>query len=166
MTMGWSPQGRNNSQMPEMPEVEVTRLSLGPRIRGGRVTGVRLGKPLRWPLGCTGASLLGQTVGETVRRGKYLWLPLDRGGLLLHLGMSGSLSFAATQARILDALWPVVRPGGKLLYVTCSVFPAENGEQIGRFLERQREAVRCHEEQLLPSAEHDGFYYCLLEKSA
>jgi len=75
-------------------------------------------------------------------------------------------SFAATQARILDALWPVVRPGGKLLYVTCSVFPAENGEQIGRFLERQREAVRCHEEQLLPSAEHDGFYYCLLEKSA
>ena len=98
MTMGWSPQGRNNSQMPEMPEVEVTRLSLGPRIRGGRVTGVRLGKPLRWPLGCTGAALLGQTVGETVRRGKYLWLPLDRGGLLLHLGMSGSLSFAATQA--------------------------------------------------------------------
>lgn len=73
-------------------------------------------------------------------------------------------SFAATQARILDALWPVVQPGGKLLYVTCSVFPAENGEQIGRFLERQRQAVRCHEEQLLPTAEHDGFFYCLLEK--
>jgi len=75
-------------------------------------------------------------------------------------------SFAATQARILDALWPVVRPGGKLLYVTCSVFPAENGEQIGRFLERQQTAVRCHEEQLLPTAEHDGFFYCLLEKRA
>lgn len=73
-------------------------------------------------------------------------------------------SFAATQARILDALWSVVRPGGKLLYVTCSVFPAENGEQIGRFLERQQQAVRCHEEQLLPTAEHDGFFYCLLEK--
>ena len=75
-------------------------------------------------------------------------------------------SFAATQARILDALWPVVRPGGKLLYVTCSVFPAENGEQIGRFLHRQQNAVRCHEEQLLPTAEHDGFFYCLLEKRA
>jgi 16S rRNA (cytosine967-C5)-methyltransferase len=75
-------------------------------------------------------------------------------------------SFAATQARILDALWPVVRPGGKLLYVTCSVFPAENGEQIERFLERQREAVRGHEEQLLPTAEHDGFYFCQLEKRA
>lgn len=73
-------------------------------------------------------------------------------------------SFAATQARILDALWQVVRPGGKLLYVTCSVFPAENGEQIGHFLARQPNAVRCHEEQLLPTAEHDGFFYCLLEK--
>ena len=75
-------------------------------------------------------------------------------------------SFAAAQARILDALWRVVRPGGKLLYVTCSVFPAENAEQIERFLARQPNARRCHEEQLLPTAEHDGFYYCLLEKRA
>jgi 16S rRNA (cytosine967-C5)-methyltransferase len=75
-------------------------------------------------------------------------------------------SFAAAQARILDALWQVVRPGGKLLYVTCSVFPAENGEQIRRFLASQPQAHHCHEEQLLPSAEHDGFFYCLLEKRA
>lgn len=75
-------------------------------------------------------------------------------------------SFAAAQARILDALWQVVRPGGRLLYVTCSVFPAENGEQIERFLNRQPQASRCHEEQLLPTAEHDGFFYCLLEKRA
>ncbi len=73
-------------------------------------------------------------------------------------------SFAATQSRLLDALWRVVRPGGKFLYVTCSVFPAENAQQIGRFLARQPQARRCHEEQLLPTAEHDGFYYCLLEK--
>ena len=38
--------------------------------------------------------LVGQTVGRVERRGKYLWLPLERGGLLLHLGMSGSLAFA------------------------------------------------------------------------
>lgn len=73
-------------------------------------------------------------------------------------------SFARTQSRILDALWQVVRPGGKLLYVTCSVFPAENGEQIADFLARQPQARRCHEEQLLPTADHDGFFYCLLEK--
>ena len=75
-------------------------------------------------------------------------------------------SFAASQARILDALWQVVRPGGTLLYATCSVFPAENGEQVARFLERQPQASRRHEEQLLPTADHDGFYYCLLEKPA
>ncbi len=74
--------------------------------------------------------------------------------------------FAAAQARIIDALWQVVRPGGKLLYVTCSVFPAENGRQIERFLARQSDACRGHEEQLLPTAEHDGFFYCLLEKRA
>src|SRR5574343_543652 len=75
-------------------------------------------------------------------------------------------SFATAQARILDALWQVVRPGGKLLYATCSVFPAENGEQISRFIARQPQAHRCHEEQLLPTAEHDGFFYWLLEKRA
>jgi formamidopyrimidine-DNA glycosylase len=80
--------------MPELPEVEVTRLSFAHRIAGARVLGVRLGKPLRWPLGREPEQLLGQTVGMVTRRGKYLWLPLDDGGLLLHLGMSGSLRFS------------------------------------------------------------------------
>lgn len=75
-------------------------------------------------------------------------------------------SFTLAQARIIDALWPLLRPGGKLLYATCSVFPAENREQMARFLARTPDANRCHEEQLLPNAEHDGFFYCLLEKLA
>lgn len=84
--------------MPELPEVETTRQSFAERIQGARVTAVRLGKPLRWPLGVAPDSLMGRTVGETSRRGKYLWLPLagneaDAGGLLMHLGMSGSLAF-------------------------------------------------------------------------
>jgi formamidopyrimidine-DNA glycosylase len=82
--------------MPELPEVEVTRRSFAERIAGARVTGVRLGAPLRWPLGCDPEKLVGFTVGEAQRRGKYLWLPLapaDGGGLLMHLGMSGSLAF-------------------------------------------------------------------------
>ena len=81
--------------MPELPEVEVTRLSFAERIRGAKVTGVRVGKPLRWPLGIDGASLAGQSVGSVTRRGKYLWLALDDGGLLMHLGMSGSLAFGS-----------------------------------------------------------------------
>ena len=74
--------------------------------------------------------------------------------------------FAATQVRILDALWQVLRPGGTLLYATCSVFPEENGGQTGKFLAAHPDAHRDHEEQILPSADHDGFYYCRLEKRA
>jgi formamidopyrimidine-DNA glycosylase len=57
------------------------------------VEAVRMGKPLRWPLGCEPATLVGRTVQGVRRRGKYLLLDLDRGVLLLHLGMSGSLRF-------------------------------------------------------------------------
>jgi formamidopyrimidine-DNA glycosylase len=80
--------------MPELPEVEVTRRSFAQRIAGATVTAVRLGKPLRWPLGCEPPALVGRSVGEVCRRGKYLWIAFDEGGLLMHLGMSGSLAFA------------------------------------------------------------------------
>ncbi|HEY2561521.1 MAG TPA: bifunctional DNA-formamidopyrimidine glycosylase/DNA-(apurinic or apyrimidinic site) lyase [Caldimonas sp.] len=82
--------------MPELPEVEVTRQSFAERIRGARVTAVRVGKPLRWPLGVSPETIVGRRVGDVSRRGKYLWLALERGGLLMHLGMSGSLAFAPT----------------------------------------------------------------------
>lgn len=80
--------------MPELPEVEVTRRSFADRIAGARVLDVRLGKPLRWPLGCAPQALVGCEVREVTRRGKYLLLHLDQGLVLLHLGMSGSLQFA------------------------------------------------------------------------
>ena len=79
--------------MPELPEVEVTRQSFAGRIRGARIHAVRVGKPLRWPLGVAPETLVSQAVGEVTRRGKYLWMALDRGGLLMHLGMSGALAF-------------------------------------------------------------------------
>ena len=82
-------------RMPELPEVEVTRQSFAERIAGATVTAVRVGKPLRWPLGCEPRALVGRSVFAVARRGKYLWLQLDRGGLLMHLGMSGSLAFGA-----------------------------------------------------------------------
>jgi 16S rRNA (cytosine967-C5)-methyltransferase len=73
--------------------------------------------------------------------------------------------FARLQTEILDALWPLLKPGGKLLYATCSVFPEENGAQIDAFLVRQPAARRLVEERLLPREEHDGFFYALLQKS-
>jgi formamidopyrimidine-DNA glycosylase len=81
--------------MPELPEVEVTRRSFADRIAGARIEKVRVGKALRWPLGCDPASLVGRKVTSVRRRGKYLLLDLDRGLLLMHLGMSGSLRFDA-----------------------------------------------------------------------
>lgn len=80
--------------MPELPEVEVTRITLAPMLEGARIVSVRLGKPLRWPLGVAVDRLVGRVFGPLTRRGKYLWLPLvPDGGLLVHLGMSGSLTF-------------------------------------------------------------------------
>ena len=85
--------------MPELPEVEVTRLGFADRIAGARIEAVRVGKPLRWALSVDPALLVGRTVRAVRRRGKYLLIDLDQGLLLLHLGMSGSLRFgAATSA--------------------------------------------------------------------
>lgn len=83
--------------------------------------------------------------------------------------------FGRTQALILDALWPLLAPGGKMLYCTCSIFPEENGEQVQSFVARHPDARRAllnnasgdgaPELQLLPDTVHDGFFYALLEKT-
>ena len=79
--------------------------------------------------------------------------------------------FAQRQAAILDALWRVLAPGGKLLYVTCSVFREENDAVLQAFGARTPRARRGRlpqgaAEHLLPCARHDGFFYGLLEKAA
>ncbi|MDB5742776.1 MAG: DNA-(apurinic or apyrimidinic site) lyase / Formamidopyrimidine-DNA glycosylase [Polaromonas sp.] len=79
--------------MPELPEVEVTRLSFASRIAGARIESVAVGKPLRWALGCDVQQLQGRHVLAVRRRGKYLLIDLSSGLLLMHLGMSGSVSF-------------------------------------------------------------------------
>ncbi len=90
-------------------------------------------------------------------------------------------ALAALQARLLDALWPLLAPGGRLLYCTCSVFKAEGQDQIDAFLQRQPGArwlphpvrpahhLPLHDnraEARLPpdGASADGFFYALLQK--
>jgi 16S rRNA (cytosine967-C5)-methyltransferase len=80
-------------------------------------------------------------------------------------------AFAARQSAILDALWQVLAPGGKLVYVTCSYFPQENEAVVEAFTERtpgtQRKALPDGGAgQWLPEAAHDGFYCALIEKQA
>ena len=77
--------------------------------------------------------------------------------------------FAAVQARILGALWRVLAPGGKLLYVTCSVFPEENTAVVDSFCASQPAARRLDlpgnaPAQLLPNADNDGFFFALVQK--
>lgn len=78
--------------------------------------------------------------------------------------------FVAQQAAIVDALWRTLAPGGRMLYVTCSLFDEENRRQIEQFLGRHVDAERiaidgADDRQLLPGAENDGFYYALLRKT-
>lgn len=81
---------------------------------------------------------------------------------------------AMLQARILDALWRTVAPGGRLLYVTCSIFPIEGTRQALEFLQRHPEAQRLDAPgQLLPvavdatpAAQRDGFFYALFAKQS
>ncbi len=90
-------------------------------------------------------------------------------------------ALAKVQARLLDALWPLLKPGGRLLYCSCSVFKAEGQQQIDAFLQRQPDA-RVAEHPLSPGhllpvpdneasaaaahpgASPDGFFHTLLQK--
>jgi formamidopyrimidine-DNA glycosylase len=79
--------------MPELPEVEVTRLGVSPYLVSQRVTGLVLRRSgLRWPFpGNLAQNMVGQTVQDTGRRGKYLLVIFKRGTLIIHLGMSGHI---------------------------------------------------------------------------
>ncbi|WP_018140625.1 bifunctional DNA-formamidopyrimidine glycosylase/DNA-(apurinic or apyrimidinic site) lyase [Thioalkalivibrio sp. ALJ7] len=79
--------------MPELPEVETTRRGLEPLLAGRRITTFEIREPrLRWPVPTELAQqLAGARVQTLSRRAKYLLLETDRAGILLHLGMSGSL---------------------------------------------------------------------------
>ena len=89
--------------------------------------------------------------------------------------------FARTQGRLLDALWPTLRPGGRLVYASCSVLARENDRRIDAFLERTPDACANTDTfprlpflsatsqgiQSLPGAANlDGFYYACLVKDA
>ncbi len=83
--------------MPELPEVETTRLGIAPHVVGHRIARVIVRcRNLRWPVpGAIEHGLPGQVVHGVERRAKYLLLRVDDGSALLHLGMSGSLRVVA-----------------------------------------------------------------------
>ena len=86
---------------------------------------------------------------------------------------------AQIQSKLLDTLWPLLQPGGRMVYCTCSVFKAEGDAQMQAFLARNTEALslpapghlipgKSAKDGLLadnPLGDHDGFFYALLEKT-
>ena len=71
------------------------------------------------------------------------------------------------QARLLDAMVPLLAPGGTLVYATCTIHPAENGERIASFLGTHPAFVLRHEEQRWPDPEGgDGFYAAVIQARA
>lgn len=82
-------------------------------------------------------------------------------------------ALAELQREILDAMWQQLKPGGTLVYATCSITPQENKEQVKAFLARTSDAklqgsdVDNPGRQILPGEEDmDGFYYAILTKNA
>lgn len=83
--------------------------------------------------------------------------------------------FAKQQETMLEAMWQLLKKGGKLLYATCSIFHDENHKVIKRFIKEHTDAKEVkwtvdseyskYENQLIPSENHDGFFYALLEKN-
>ncbi len=87
-------------------------------------------------------------------------------------------ALVAAQQALLNALWPLLAPGGKLLYATCSILPAENDAVVASLLETSADAecdelpaawgrATPHGRQILPGEDGmDGFYYARLTRRA
>ena len=178
--------GGKTAHLLELADAEVTALDIDParceRIHDtlarlglqARVIAGDAGQPSQWWDGRPFDAILLDapcTASGIVRRHPDVrWLRRE----------SDVAQLAALQARLLTVLWPLLRPGGCLLYCTCSVFRAEGEAQAQTFLVHNTDAVlRSAPGHLLPRSgvkdnalqdnlegDHDGFYYALLEKRA
>lgn len=183
--------GGKTAHLLELADAQVTALEIDP-VRAQRITEnlTRLGlsanilsadaaKPKTWWDGHTFDSILLDapcTASGIVRR---------HPDIVISRRMSDIATLASQQKKILEALWPLLRIGGKLLYVVCSIFKEEGPGQITGFLQHHPDAQTCplpegfaprselslyptdttDETGILPQV-HDGFYYALLTKKS
>jgi 16S rRNA (cytosine967-C5)-methyltransferase len=168
--------GGKSAHLLEYADIDLQSLELDPdraaRIdrnfeRLGLVGAAHIGdarEPQHWwdgrPFDCILADVPCSASGVVRRHPDIKWLRRDR----------DIRGFAAQQAAIIDGLWRTLAPGGRMLYVTCSLFDEENRRQVERFVGRHHDAKRITidgvvDRQLLPTAENDGFYYALLRKT-
>ena len=148
-----------DAQRCERIEANLQRLGLS-----AKVLAADAGEPARWWDGAFFDAILLDapcTASGIVRRHPDVrWLRRE----------SDVDQLATVQARLLNTLWPLLRPGGRLLYCTCSVFKAEGQDQIDAFLQRHGDAAPLAAPRspghLLPLPDNgDGFFYGLLHKT-
>lgn len=175
--------GGKSAHILECADVELTALDRDPeRVAAMRDAFSRLGVKPRVAVGDAGAP---KAWSDGRRYDRILVdAPCTATGVLrrqpdirLHRRIGDVAPIAAEQARILDALWPLVEPGGRLVYATCSILRAENAAQIEPFLRRHADAAPRddfapefgrpdgHGRQNLPGdGGMDGFFYAVLDK--
>jgi len=176
--------GGKTAHLLELADAEVTALELDPQ-RAARIdeTLQRLGLSAR--IVAADAAAVSQWWDGRPFDGILLDAPCTASGIVRRhpdvrwLRRPGDVArLAAQQQRLLEALWPLVRPGGQLLYCTCSVFREEGEQRIRTFVAHNKSALlRPAPGHLLPASgrgaeavrdnpesDHDGFFYARLEK--
>ena len=89
--------------MPELPEVEVSRLGVSPHLINNTIDNIIVReRRMRWPIPDDVSLVVGHKINDVKRRAKYLLIETDVGSLVLHLGMSGKL-------RVIDASTPLIK---------------------------------------------------------
>lgn len=164
--------GGKSAQLLEQFDIELDALEIDPvrakrieenfarlKLEGGRVLIGDASQPKSWFKGELYDAILADvpcSASGIVRR--HPDIP--------YLRQEGDIkNLQVTQRKILTALWDVLKPGGKLLYVTCSIFPDEGELQAKWWLSAMPNALRLDAPgQLLPTKHHDGFFYALFEK--
>lgn len=82
----------------------------------------------------------------------------------LHRKLSDITKFVQTQRQIVKNLWSMLKPGGRLVYITCSIFKEENHDNSEYFMQTLSGIKKINELNILPTEFVDGFYYCVLGK--
>jgi 16S rRNA (cytosine967-C5)-methyltransferase len=168
--------GGKTAHMLELADLDMTALDVDPeRIKRVSSNLERLGLSAR--VACADAAAIEAWWDNRPYDRVLLDAPCTASGVVRRhpdikwLRQAGDLRrFAEQQQCLLEALWKVLGCGGKLLYVTCSIFREENQERIGGFAARHPDArilgaMPGRGGLLLPDNEHDGFYYALLQKN-
>lgn len=180
-----APGGKSAHLLERDPSLRLTAIDVDARrLRRVRETFDRLG------LG-TGAQLLAADAADTAAwwdgepyDAILVDAPCSATGIvrrqpdvLLHRRASDLAALAALQARLLDALWPLLAPGGSLVYATCSILRQENGDQVDAFLARTPDATATAlppefghaagpgRQRLPGEAGMDGFFYARLVRA-